>query len=115
MSEKPDAGEQAFLQAWDAEIDREEEDARNLRRRVRADQRTASLEARAANAGAAATLLQLAGVSAADVTRRADEEFERARKAADGRRQQALEALKSRIQSNAAEIQTLLGGVRKER
>ena len=107
------AADKAFLGAWDAEIESEEADERELRKQGLADAKGARAKARAELAPASAKLLQAAGLTEAGARKRADDEFDRARKTAAAQRARALAMLKKRSQAHADETKKLLAGVKR--
>jgi hypothetical protein len=109
-----DAEDAAFLEAWDEEIEAEEAEELALQRQVIADEMEARARAQAAWAPMRAALLELAGVSEADVRKRADEEFGRARETAAALREKALAILEKRVAASRAEVEKLLSGMERK-
>jgi hypothetical protein len=106
-----DAEDMAFLEAWDVEIEAEEAEELALKRQVRADEMDARARARAEWAPMRAALLELSGISEADVRRRADEEFRRARETAAAQQEKALAILEKRVAASRAEVENLLSNM----
>ena len=104
-----------LVDAWDAEIDAEEAEERQLRAQAQVAQRKESARELSKRRTVGVKLLKAAGVSEADARQSADESFARARKLGAGARTRALEVVKKRMRSNAAETGRLLAAVQKGR
>jgi hypothetical protein len=104
---------QAFVRAWDAEIDAEEAEERELRAKARADERGRRLKDRGALATVSGALLRVAGVTEAQARELADAELARARKAGTGQHKRAVAAVKKRARASAAETKNLIAGVKR--
>ena len=103
VNSKLDAADRTFLAAWDAEIEAEEAEDRDLRKQAIADQRGAIGKALKAGAPLSAKLLQAVGLTEAGAKKLADDEFATARTRGMQQRKRALAVRKKRAKGSAAE------------
>ena len=100
--------EKAFLKSWDAEIETEEAERRELTKQARLEEEAFNSANRTASAQVSRALLQAAGLTETQARTLADAEFERARKLGAAQRKRALAILKKRIRANTAEIKNVI-------